>query len=145
MSARLSRLAGALLLECEQGDSSEYFLVGNTKEPCDFSARGFERPASLDGEPLPWVRLKITGSVASAASPVVEFPQTTASDALAKTVSERLLIVRNLSVSDRLWRLVTNPEQVEPPPKDDVVDGAWLVTMPAKVWDIVRDTVLRCI
>lgn len=143
--ATLSRLAGALLLECGEGDAREFFLVGNTKEPCDFPAHGFERPASLDGEPLAYVPLKVVGSVSAATLPTVALPVATTSEVLAKELATRLLIVRNLSVSDRLWRLVTNPNQVEPPPTDAKVDGAWLVAMPVQVWDIVRDTVLRCV
>jgi len=29
-------------------DGGEFFLVGNTKEPCDFEAAGFESPGEID-------------------------------------------------------------------------------------------------
>ena len=41
--ARVGRLSGAILAESE----GAYFLVGDLKEPCDFSARGFEAPVEL--------------------------------------------------------------------------------------------------
>lgn len=50
----------------------------------------------------------------------------------------RLVIHRNASVSERLWRLVT---QGEAEPR---TDARWLGQMPASVWNVVRDGVLKC-
>ncbi|MCU1280493.1 MAG: precorrin-3B C(17)-methyltransferase, partial [bacterium] len=50
-------------------------------------------------------------------------------------VAARLTIARNHSVSERLWRLVTH---------DGATRAQWLVEVPAHVWEIVRDNVLRC-
>jgi hypothetical protein len=50
--ARVGRLAGALLAEtCDH-----YYLVGNTKEPCDWWESGFEAP-SVDPSEARFVRL----------------------------------------------------------------------------------------
>ena len=48
--ARVGRLAGALLAETE----GRYFLVGNTKEPCDFRALGVEPPPEIDALKRPF-------------------------------------------------------------------------------------------
>ena len=56
-------------------------------------------------------------------------------DALAALVTARLTIARNGSVSERLWRLCTH---------DGAARAQWLVEVPAHVWELVRDTVLRC-
>ena len=42
--ARVGRLAGAILAESH----GHYFLVGNTKAPCDWRKAGFEPPADID-------------------------------------------------------------------------------------------------
>ena len=56
-------------------------------------------------------------------------------EALAVTLAGKLVIQRNGSVSERLWRLATS---------DGATRLQWLVDVPAAVWEIVRDTVLRC-
>jgi hypothetical protein len=132
MMSRITRLSGALLLETE----GRYFLVGNTKEPCDFAAAGFEPPLEIDALarsyialspagpihfPPPWLELEVEG------------------ETLAKLAAERFLIPRNGSVSDRLWRLVSDPDG-EPPRSD----ARWLGELPSSIWSIVRDAVLRC-
>jgi hypothetical protein len=48
------------------------------------------------------------------------------------------VIERNGSVSERLWRLVLGDAPAE------VVDLRWLGQMPLQVWQVVRDTVLKC-
>jgi hypothetical protein len=134
--ARVSRLAGAILVET----NGEFFLVGNTKMPCDWAAAGFEPPVAL-GE-KPYVRLAQCGQVAHAAprlSIAVE------GEEIARRLAQRFVIERNGSVSDRLWRMVVSPEgdlDDEPPPD---IDAAWLGEIPAPIWKVVRDTVLRCI
>ena len=50
--ARVARLAGAVLVD----GGGDYFLVGNTKRPCDWASAGFEPPREIDalaqaGEP----------------------------------------------------------------------------------------------
>ena len=69
-----------------------------------------------------------------------------APEELARRLAQRFLVERNGSVSDRLWRTVMReaPEGDGPPP-DAVVDGRWLAETPAHVWQIVRETVLRCL
>ncbi len=141
--ARVARLAGALLA---QSDKS-YYLVGNTKRPCDFTAHGFLPPPKIDAVVTPYVALSTLREID------VEPPWLMLDlegEALATLLSERFLIVRNGSVSDRLWNLVAGlrdedeAEQygnLEPP---SAIDARWLVAMPKAVWDVVRDSVLRC-
>jgi hypothetical protein len=137
--ARVGRLAGAILAET----NGEWFLVGNTKTPCDWAAAGFEPPIEVDAMKRPFLRLSRAGE------PAIEAPVLTVGlegEALAKRLSECFLITRNGSVSDRLWRLVVSPN--DPLDDDDVpaaIDARWLGEMPIAVWNVVRDTVLRCV
>jgi len=138
MMARVGRLAGALLAET----GGEFFLVGNTKEPCDFEAWGFESPGEIDALERRYIRLAPRRAVELAA------PYLTLDlegEALAALLAERLLIGRNASVSDRLWRLLMDPSGQDELPEDEAVDARWLAEIPAPIWGIVRDTVLRCL
>jgi hypothetical protein len=138
MMARVGRLAGAILAET----GGEFFLVGNTKEPCDFEAAGFESPGEIDALERRYIRLTARREVELAA------PYLTLDlegEALAALLAERLLIERNASVSDRLWRLLIDPSGQEELPEDEAVDARWLTEIPTPIWGIVRDTVLRCL
>ena len=138
MMARVGRIAGAILAET----GGEFFLVGNTKEPCDFEAAGFESPGEIDALERRYIRLAALREVELAA------PYLTLDlegEALAALLAERLLIERNASVSDRLWRLLIDPSGQEELPEDEAVDARWLAEIPAPIWGIVRDTVLRCL
>ncbi|WP_394825086.1 precorrin-3B C(17)-methyltransferase [Pendulispora albinea] len=140
--SRVGRLAGAILAESR----GEYFLVGNTKAPCDWAAAGFERPVEIDPAKRPFVRLAPVGPIAPTAlgAPCLTFDLE--GEELARTLAARLLIERNGSVSERLWRLVVHrgdPDAEED--VEDMIDARWLGEMPAPIWRIVRDTVLRCL
>ena len=63
-------------------------------------------------------------------------------EALCEKLSETFLIKRNGSVSERLWGLVL--ETTEENYNDETLDGTWLANTPDEVWEIVRDSVLRC-
>jgi len=134
--ARVGRLAGALLAETR----GEFYLVGNTKVPCDFVAAGFERPIEVDGR-RPFVRL-------SRCRPAdIDQPQIALDiegDALPRLLANAFLIERTGSVSERLWRLVLGGSEDESGPSAGVVDARWLGDIPQPIWRIVRDTVLRC-
>ncbi len=138
MMARVGRLAGALLAET----GGEFFLVGNTKEPCDFEAAGFESPGEIDALERRYIRLAPRRAVELAAP---HLRLDLEGEALAVLLAERLLIERNASVSDRLWRLLIDPSGQEELPQDEAVDARWLAEIPAPIWGIVRDTVLRCL
>ena len=138
MMARVGRLAGALLAET----GGEFFLVGNTKEPCDFEAAGFESPGEIDALERRYIRLAPRRAVELAA-PYLRLDLE--GEALAALLAERLLIERNASVSDRLWQLLMDPSGQEESPNDEAVDARWLAEIPAHIWGIVRDTVLRCL
>jgi hypothetical protein len=140
--ARIGRLAGALLAET----GGAYFLVGNTKEPCDWAAAGFDPPA-VDPSAAPFVKLVARGAVALS-TPHLTMPLE--GEPLACALAQRFLVERNGSVSERLWRLVVNkgvPDddlaEAHTPPSS--VEANWLAEIPAPLWTIVRDTVLRCI
>jgi len=145
LTARLSRLAGALLL----AGNGSWFLIGNTKEPCDWPAVGFERPAEGDPATLRVRRLK---PIAEQPSPVLAAISPAALsvhinghpiESIAELLADRLLIRRNASFSERLWRIVTGDSDEHPtaPP----TDITWLIAMPERVWEIVRDTALKCL
>ena len=138
MMARVGRLAGAILAET----GGTFFLVGNTKEPCDFEAAGFESPGEIDALERRYIRLAPRRAVELAA-PYLRLELE--GEALAALLAERLLIERNASVSDRLWQLLMDPSGQEESPNDEAVDARWLAEIPAPIWGIVRDTVLRCL
>jgi hypothetical protein len=136
--ARVGRLAGALLAET-RGD---YYLVGGLKEPCDWPARGLESPAGeLDAVAQPVVKLAPCGPV-DLGGTVLEIDLE--GMALTDTLARRLLIRRNGSVSERLWRLVTGADDAGEVPSDGPIAARWLGEIPDAVWDVVRDAVLRC-
>jgi hypothetical protein len=127
--ARVGRLAGAILAESH----GEYFLVGDTKSPCDWKAAGFEPPVALDALKAPFVRLARCGEVSLGTSHLV-------------MDLEGFVIERNGSVSDRLWRLVIQRGDTESTDEPEgAVDARWLGEIPSPLWQIVRDTVLRCL
>lgn len=138
MMARVGRLAGAILAE----SAGDFFLVGNTKEPCDFEAAGFDPPGEIDALERRYIRLAPRRAIELAA-PYLRLDLE--GEALAALLAERLLIERNASVSDRLWRLLMDPDGREEPSDCEAVDARWLAEIPAPVWRIVRDTVLRCL
>jgi len=59
-------------------------------------------------------------------------------DALVALLARRLVIERTGLVSERLWRLITHEQAGE------AVDARWLGAMPDHVWDVIRESVLRC-
>jgi hypothetical protein len=136
--ARVGRLAGAILAET----AGRFFLVGNPKEPCDFGAAGFEDPGVIDALQRPFVELRAKRPV-EITPPSIEI--TTEGEPLARLLADRFLIARNGSVSDRLWRLVLDPEATGEDPREPVISARWLGEMPDPVWRIVRDAVLRCL
>jgi len=103
--ARMGRWMGAIVVEARGVQR----LVGEPKEPCTFAP------------PVP-----LSSALEVEAGDV---------DALAALVTARLVIARNGSVSERLWRLCT---------ADGNARAQWLVDVPAHVWEIVRDSVMRC-
>jgi hypothetical protein len=138
MMARVGRLAGAILAET----GGRFFLIGNTKEPCDFAAAGFDPPASVDALKQPYIELSARRQVAiSPPSLALELE----GEELAATLANRLLIERNGSVSERLWRLLMDPSGQEEFPTNKPVEARWLGEIPAPIWNIVRETVLRCL
>ena len=139
MKTRVTRLAGALLVETDVSGERAWFLVGDTKTPCDFSAAGFERPAERDVRLVPYVRLVPAGSpgVGAGASVIL----TTAGNDAARLVAERLLVPRNGSVSERLWRLLWGTDDDEP---HGELDARWFCEMPERIWNVVQGAVLKC-
>ena len=136
--AQVGRLAGAILA---RSGSSHYF-VGNPKEPCDWAAAGFERPAQeLDALARPYVRLNALREVALA-TPRLELA--VEGDALPRLLTATFVIDRTGMISERLWRLVIGDSDERECPPDAVVTADWLAQLPPAIWSIVRDAVLRC-
>jgi hypothetical protein len=133
----VGRLAGALLAETD----GRYFLVGNTKEPCDFRALGVEPPAEIDALKHPFLALAARTSIPLGATSLVIDLE---GEALAERLAACFVIRRTGSVSERLWRLVTGADEGEDEPPVGVIDARWLGEMPLAVWRVVQDTVLRC-
>lgn len=135
--ANIGRLAGALLVETGE----QWWLVGNTKEPCDWVQHGFEPPPEVHATQRPFVRLQRQGK------PQIGEPHLIVEqegESLAREVARRLLVERNGSVSERLWRLVLGVEDAREAPSGGVA-SRWLLEMPEPIWNIVRDSVLRCL
>jgi hypothetical protein len=136
--ARVGRLAGAILAET----NGEYFLVGNTKAPCDWGRAGFVPPAAIDATTTPYLRLEPVRPV-PLAEPYLTFALE--GEELARMLADRFVIERNGSVSDRLWRLIENPDLALEPAARSSIDARWLGEIPSPIWRIVRDSVLRCL
>jgi hypothetical protein len=136
--SRVGRLAGALLVETGE----EHHLVGNLKRPCDFAAAGFELPAQeIDALARPALRLARSGPL------TVPGPWITLGlegEPLLRLVAERLLIERNGSVSDRLWRMILSADPDAEIAPAITVEARWLAEVPRHVWAVVREAVLRC-
>ena len=138
--ARVSRLAGAIVAATIVDGSEAYFLVGDTKAPCDWTAAGFIRPADRSAAVERYVRLVKAGGVTPDPT---HLELAVEGEALARLLADRLLIARNGSVSERLWRLVTGEDE-EDEARLGAIDARWLGEIPKAAWDIVRDAVLRC-
>jgi hypothetical protein len=138
--ARVGRLAGAILAET----GGDYYLVGNPKQPCDWRAAGFMPPGEIDARVRPYVGLARCGAPGVAA-PVLALE--VEGEALAGLLADAFVIARTGSVSERLWRLVIGErDELDGPPAapPEVVPARWLGELPPAIWQIVRDTVLRC-
>lgn len=132
--AEVGRLVGAII--ALTGD--DIYLVGDCKEPCDFQRYGLEGPAERNVLAQPYIKLQRRGSFQ------LEGPRLhidLEGEALPQLLVDSFLIFRNGSVSERLWRLCL---QYSPEPVDGIVDADWLRHVPRGIWEIVRDTVLRC-
>jgi hypothetical protein len=137
--AKVWRLGGAIV--AETGD--EFYLVGDLKEPLDFTQFGFATPPVVSGKDNPYVRLTcLADSNVTKSQPFLDMP--IEGEALAKKLVSTFVIHRNGSVSERLWRLVTETSEVQSTEAGDVVAARWLSETPSEVWEAVRDSVLRC-
>lgn len=143
MSTRMGRLAGAIVVLTERDGEPAHYLVGDTKVPCDWSAAGFARPRERDAKAHPYVRLIPSGAI-RIPPPYVRIG--TEGEAAARVLADCLLVPRNGSVSERLWRLVTGEtDESEPAQLSEAIDARWLTDIPEPIWTIVRDVVLRCL
>jgi hypothetical protein len=133
--AHVQRLAGAVLALTD----AQVFLVGDVKQPCDFEAAGF-MPIPGDRQVLtqPYILLE------PLRTPQRVLPALTLDlegEALAQRLVDALVIMRNGSISERLWRLIMLQSRTLP---DGSHDARWLGVIPSGLWDMVRDQVLRC-
>jgi hypothetical protein len=138
--ARVGRLAGALVVETVSSGEVAWFLVGDTKVPCDWCAAGFVKPTERDVKRERFVRLAVEGTPALAGTTLAVGLE---GEEAARSIAERLTIDRTGSVSERLWRLVVGEDEAEAP-SGRAIPAAWLCEMPKPIWDVVRDAVLKC-
>jgi hypothetical protein len=139
--ARIGRLAGALVVETAVRGEAAWFLVGDTKVPCDWDAAGFQRPTERDAKAERYVRLVPTAAPSLHGPTLQLFVE---GESAARLIADRLLVARNGAVSDRLWRLVLGENDASTPSHAAELDARWLAEIPAHVWDVVRDAVLKC-
>jgi hypothetical protein len=128
------------LLETTLSNRAAWFLVGDTKVPCDWRSAGFEPPRERDVIRERFVELEVCGAPALIG--------TTLSVGLvgqdaARVIGERLTVSRNGSVSERLWTLILGEDEIEAP-SGRTIPCEWLCEMPAEVWNVVRESVLKC-
>ncbi len=135
--SRISRLSGAILAQT----NGRYFLVGDLKEPCNFANAGFETPGEIEPLVRPYIELKPLNAIAITA-PYLEM--NVEGEALAALLAKRFLIERNGSVSDRLWRIVTHHQGMDDDSEVSIIQAQWIAEIPSPVWQIVRDSVLKC-
>ncbi|WHZ21694.1 MAG: Cobalt-precorrin-3 C(17)-methyltransferase [Nitrospira sp.] len=135
--ARVGRLAGAILTETQ----GRFYLVGNTKVPCDWGEAGFEPPGEIDALIRPFIRLAPYRSVEVTPPYLVVEVE---GERLPCLLAERFLIQRTGSISERLWQLVRGQRDEDSTPVADVTPAQWLGEIPQPIWQIVRDRVLRC-
>lgn len=136
--SRIYRLAGAMIAQTKD----RYFLIGDKKEPVDFAVHGFTAPAERDVVQINFVELNCIGPV-SLESPFLQMDLE--GEALTEKLSQNFLIRRNGSVSERLWHLAIEYSRPLPDQESGLgLDAQWLALMPEEIWDIVRDSVLRC-
>jgi len=141
MTAYVGRLAGALFAQCHDS----FFLIGNTKQPCNWQACGLAEPEEVDALKQSFIRLTPVKPLEIPAPRLrIEVAGDRPAETLAQVMADRFLIERNGSVSDRLWRLILQ-EGDDPESLMEEADATWLVEMPPHVWKIVRESVLRCV
>jgi hypothetical protein len=131
----VSRIAGGMIAETR----GEYFLIGELKEPCDFARIGFQEPrVSEENHRILYQKLQVTGPIVLEAEEYLEME--TRGEDLARLLYKRFVVPRNNSVSNRLWNAVICEKDAQ-----GRVDARWLERMPDGIWDIVRDSLLRCL
>ncbi len=135
--AKVSRLGGAILAIT----GNDYFLIGDLKEPLDFVKAGFVTPPVISGKDTPYVRLTRAADGALQVSGEFLTMELEGED-LAKKLVSLFVIHRNGSISERLWRLVT--ESSKSSDRDTGIAARWLGETPDEIWEAVRDSVLRC-
>ncbi|MBI4398969.1 MAG: precorrin-3B C(17)-methyltransferase [Candidatus Omnitrophica bacterium] len=132
--SKVTRLAGAILAQSD----GQFYLVGELKEPCDFAAAGFKTPPESD--PDHPVHFKLLEPVRPISIDGDYLEMEVEGEALAELLYKRFIIERNLSVSDRLWRVAAVKKN-----EAGITDARWLEQMPDAAWQVVRDSMLKCV
>ena len=140
--SKVMRLKGAILAESK----GSYYLVGNPKEPLDFHEWGFEPPLNFQAPGIPFTRLERSVDASGPFQPESDevLLMDLEGEALAKKLVQLFMIRRNGSISERLWSLVTESGQDASAQEPAMARADWLAQTPEDIWDIVRDSVLRC-
>lgn len=133
-TGRLGRLGGAVLYETD----GEYYLIGNLKQPCNFEDFGFFTPEETIGR---CVKLRI-GNRELAESFV--FPYLIQGGTSPEDIYEKFSVYRNSSISERLFTLVRDNSDKVIWKGTEYSDLRWIGSMPLPVWNIVRESILKC-
>ncbi|HKQ69709.1 MAG TPA: precorrin-3B C(17)-methyltransferase [Polyangiaceae bacterium] len=142
--AFVTRLAGAIVIVTEVDGGPAFYVVGDTKVPCDWAVHGFLRPEARERSAVRYERLLPVGAVVLEPS---AFAIELEGESAARLIADRMLVARNGSVSERLWRLVTGQADGDAPIASERGTNLarWIHEMPLDVWNVVRDSVLRCV
>jgi precorrin-3B C17-methyltransferase len=135
----IARLAGGIVFR----SGKRYFLVGDLKEPCLFEEFGFLPPVREGTADRQWIELQLLEPL----RPVrLDFKIVLDLDGVAgaQEVYRRFAIYRNSSISERLMGLVLEASPRCRLNDQECIDARWLSGTPTRVWDIIRDTVLKC-
>jgi hypothetical protein len=135
-------MAGALLARLDEGDAARWYLLGDTKGPCDWAAEGFAEPAgwrARDPRQLEPVALQPQGAPALRGTTL----RVRGGDAQLAALARRLAVPRTGATSERLWRLAVGDDEADTP-TGQALEGSWIAEMPDAAWELLRAAVLRC-
>lgn len=135
----IARLCGAIVFRSE----GHYFLIGELKEPCVFEEYGFELPQREGTADRHWVELRLKDPCVQSKlnfSVALNFSGPLG----ANQVYRSFAIYRNSSISERLMNLVLDVSPRFQLKEQEMIDARWLSGLPFSIWQMIRDSILKC-